>query len=364
MKHSKRILEIDLDSIADNVVLLKKITGKKILACVKCDGYGLGAIPVSKKIEKHIDWFGVATVDEAVALRKSGIIKPVLVLGPAPASEAKKAIDYNISLAAASMDFINKIQSARNLSVHIKVDTGMGRIGILPQHLNEAVRIIRKSKVKIEGIFSHFSNSENPDRFFSLKQIKIFSEALSVIPARSKIITHIANSGGIVNVPESVESFSMVRTGLLLYGVYPTLFLRVFKKISGLRYALKGTAEILLVRDVPAGSAISYGGTYVCSKDTRIAIIGIGYGDGLDRSLSNRFFMKHNDKLFPVRGRICMDQTILEIDQTLDEGSKIVFLDQELSVEDMAQMCNTVPQEILTRFGVSRLKKVYLGKRN
>ncbi|MCM8814536.1 MAG: alanine racemase [Candidatus Omnitrophica bacterium] len=364
MKHVERFIEVDLDAIASNVVLLKKVTGKKILACVKCDAYGLGAVAVSKRIEKHIDWFGVATIDEAISLRKAGIIKPILVLAPVSTSVVNKAMDYNISLTAASIDFISKVNSASKLSIHIKIDTGMGRAGILPCELNEAIRILGKSKVKIEGIFSHLSNSENPDKTFSLKQIKIFSGTLSVIPAQSKIITHIANSGGIVNVPESVESFSMVRTGLLLYGVYPTLFLRVFKKISGLRYALKGVAKIILVRDVPAGTAISYGGTYVCSKDTRIAIAGIGYGDGLDRALSNNFFMKYNDKLFPVRGRICMDQTILEIDQSVDEGSKIVFLDQELSVEDMAGICRTVPQEILTRFGVPRLKKVYIGKRN
>ncbi|MCM8788663.1 MAG: alanine racemase, partial [Candidatus Omnitrophica bacterium] len=309
-------------------------------------------------------WFGVATIDEALSLRKSGIKKPVLVLGPVPASEVKKAIDHNISLTAAGMDFINKIHSTHNLSVHIKVDTGMGRIGIQPQDLTEAIRILKKSKVKIEGIFSHLSSSENPDRTFSLKQIKMFNEVLSSVPGKSKIITHMANSGGIVNVSESVENFSMVRTGLLLYGVYPSLFLRIFKKISGLKYAIRGIAKIILVRNVPGGTPISYGGTYVCPKDTRIAIAGIGYGDGIDRALSNKFFMKHKDELFPVRGRICMDQTVLEINQSVEEGSHIVFLDQQLSVEDMAEICKTVPNEILTRFGVSRLKKVYLGKRN
>ncbi|MCX7704954.1 MAG: alanine racemase [bacterium] len=358
MSRKERILEIDLEAIEHNVKTLKKFTGRKLLACVKCNGYGTGATPVSKKIEKHIDWFGVATLEEAIALRKSGIKKPILVLGPTFAKEVRKAIEYNISLTAASMEFIREVKTA-NLSVHIKVDTGMGRIGILPEQLYQAVEIMKNSKVKIEGIFSHFSDSENPDRKFALKQIEIFEKALAAIPSRLKGITHIANSGGIVNVPESIKNFQMVRTGLLLFGVYPTLFLRIFKSIPGLRYALRGKARILLIREVEAGTKISYGGVYECPYKTKIAIAGIGYGDGLRRGLSNKFFIKHNKELFPIRGRICMDQTIIEVDDTIKEGAEIIFLDEQLSIENMAEICKTVPQEIMTGFGVSRLKKVY-----
>ncbi|MCM8758987.1 MAG: alanine racemase [Candidatus Omnitrophica bacterium] len=357
----ERVLEIDLDAILQNVRILKKITGKKLLACVKCNGYGMGAISVSKKIEKYVDWFGVATVQEGISLRKSGIKKPILVLGPVIATKINAAKKHKISLTAASMEFIREIKEAENLSVHIKVDTGMGRIGILPEQLYEAVEIIRKSKVKLEGIFSHFSDSENPDRKWALKQIEIFNNALSSIPPRLRFITHIANSGGIVNVPESIENFHMVRTGLLLYGVYPSLFLRIFKNIPGLQYALKGKCRTILVRQVDAGTKISYGGTYQCPYKTRIAIAGIGYGDGLNRALSNKFFIKHGDELFPIRGRICMDQTMIEVNESVKEGTELVFLDEQLSIESMAQICKTVPQEIMTGFGVSRLTKVYRG---
>lgn len=356
-----RILEIDLGAVLNNVRLIKKITGKKLLACVKCDGYGLGAIPVSKKIEDDVDWFGVATIEEAISLRKAGIKKPVLVLGPVHSSQLRKAINYRISLTAAGLDFIKEIVTAENLSVHIKIDTGMGRIGIFPEQIPEALRLIRNSKIKVEGVFSHLSNSESPDRRFAIKQIEIFKKAIASIPAKYRVITHIANSGGIVNVPESVKDFSMVRTGLLLYGVYPSLFLRTFKNIPSLCYAIKGKAEVLITREVPAGTSISYGATYVCQEKTIIAIAGIGYGDGLNRALSNRFFMKIDNNLFPIRGRICMDQTILEVDSSVKKGQEVVFLDSQLSVEDMAEICNTVPHEILTGFGVSRLKKVYHG---
>lgn len=360
MSH-RRTLEVDLGAVLHNVRVIKKITGKKLLACVKCDGYGLGAIPVSKKIEDDVDWFGVATVEEAISLRKVGIKRPILVLGPVHDSDVRKAIDHKISLTAAGLDFIKDIISAESLSIHLKIDTGMGRIGIFPEQLPEALRLLRNSKIRVEGVFSHLSDSENPDKSFARKQIEIFKKAISSIPAKYRAITHIANSGGIVNVPESVKSFSMVRTGLLLYGVYPSLFLRTFKSIPSLHYAVKGKAEVLSLREVPAGTSISYGATYVCKEKTTIAIAGIGYGDGLNRALSNRFFMKIDNKLFPIRGRICMDQTILEVDSSVKKGEEIVFLDFQLSVENMAELCRTVPHEIMTGFGVSRIKKVYHG---
>lgn len=361
MSQKERVLEIDLEAIAHNVKTLKKITERKLLACVKCDGYGTGAIPVSKKIERYTDWFGVATLEEAISLRKSGIKKPVLVLGPVLVKEINRAKDYNISLTAGSMEFIRELQVAENLSIHIKVDTGMGRIGILPEQLYQAIEIIKKSKIKLDGIFSHFSDSENPDRRYSLRQIEIFRNALSSIPSKYSSITHIANSGGVVNVPESVKYFQMIRTGLLLFGVYPSLFLRIFKRIHGLRYSLKGKCRILLIRQVDAGTKISYGGVYECPYKTRIAIAGIGYGDGLRRNLSNRFFVKHDNEMFPIRGRICMDQAIIEVNESVIEGSELVFLDEQLSIESMAQICKTVPHEIMTGFGVPRLTKVYRG---
>lgn len=360
MSQNERVLEINLGTVLNNVKIIKKITGKKLLACVKCDGYGLGAISISRKIERFIDWFGIATVEEGISLRKAGIIKPILVLGPTQPKDIRKAIDHKISLAACSLDFISSISSSESISIHLKVDTGMGRSGINPQVLCEAIRRIRSRKhIRLEGIFSHLSSSENPDRKFALKQVEIFQNVLKHIPSKGRILTHIANSGGIVNVPESIEEFSMVRTGLLLYGVYPSLFLKIFKSIPSLKYAICGTTRILLVRNVDAGTRLSYGGTFVCKNQSRIGIAGIGYGDGLVRALSNKFYMKCRNFLLPIRGNICMDQTILELKENIKEGEEIIFLDSELSAENMAEITSTVPHEILTRFGVSRIKKVY-----
>ncbi|HOK79650.1 MAG TPA: alanine racemase [bacterium] len=356
------VIKIALEAIADNVKVLKKITRKKLLAVVKCNGYGMGAIPVSRKIERDVDWFGVATIDEAVSLRKAGITKPILVLGPSLRPDVKKAIEHRISLTAASSSFIRDIVNAKGLSIHLKVDTGMGRIGIMPEEVSSVMDIIKNSKgIKLEGIFSHLATSESMDRKFAIKQIEIFKQVLAGVPAKLRGITHIANSGGIVNLPESIENFSMVRTGLLLYGVYPSLFLKTFKAIPSLKYALKGIVKILSVRQVPAGTRISYGGTFTCKRDTTIAIAGIGYGDGMNRALSNKFYMKYNEELFPIRGNICMDQTILEVKKDIKEASEVIFLDNQLSIELMAEICGTVPQAIMTAFGASRLKKAYHG---
>jgi len=362
MKKNERILEVDLDAISNNVRIIKKYTGKKLLACVKCDGYGLGAVPISKKIEPLVDWFGTATVEEGILLRKAGITRPILVLGPIRKDNIKNAISHRISITLPSQDFIDCIPLSENVSVHIKVDTGMGRIGIMPEDLYETVRRIKSRKnIKLEGIFSHFSDSENPDRKFALEQVRIFQDVLKQIPAKWRTTTHMANSGGIINVPESFKGFSMVRTGLLLYGVYPCLFLKTFKCLPSLKYAICGSTEILFVRNVDAGTRLSYGGRFVCQKETRIGIAGIGYGDGLSRALSNNFYMKCRDSLLPIRGNICMDQTILELNQNTEQGDRVVFLDSEISAEDMAEISHTVPHEILTRFGVSRMKKIYRG---
>ncbi|MGB9642163.1 MAG: alanine racemase, partial [Candidatus Ratteibacteria bacterium] len=263
---------------------------------------------------------------------------------------------------AASSTFIRSIINAKNISIHLKVDTGMGRIGILPEEVSSVMDIIKNSKgIKLEGIFSHLATSERADRKFAIKQIEIFKQVLAVVPAKLRVITHIANSGGIVNIPESVENFSMVRTGLLLYGVYPSLFLKTFKAIPSLKYALKGIAKILSVRKIPAGTRISYGGTFTCKQDTTIAIAGIGYGDGLNRALSNKFYMKYKEELFSIRGNICMDQTVLEVKKNIKEAGEVIFLDNQLSIELMAEICGTVPHAIMTAFGASRLKKVYHG---
>ncbi|HPP66939.1 MAG TPA: alanine racemase [bacterium] len=361
-QQNERRLEIDLDAVLNNVKYIKKNTGKQILACVKCDGYGLGAVAVSRKIEPNVDWFGVATVDEAVSLRKAGIVKPILVLGVTEKQYIRQAINHRISLTIPSSDFINRIPASEPVSVHLKIDTGMGRLGIMPQELSETLKRINSRKnIKLEGVFSHLSSSEKPEKTRALKQIKIFHEVIGQLPTRLRVITHIANSGGIINIPESVDGFSMVRTGLLLYGVYPSLFLKTFHHIASLEYAICGIAKILLARKVPAGTLLSYNGKFMCKHETQIGIAGIGYGDGLDRALSNRFYMKYSNQLLPIRGNICMDQTILELTADIKQDEEIVFLDSELSAEHMAEIAHTVPHEILTRFGVSRINKVYRG---
>jgi alanine racemase len=175
-------------------------------------------------------------------------------------------------------------------------------------------------------------------------------------------LTHIANSGAIINIPETYGDFSMVRIGLLLFGVYPSLFLKTFKRKPFIEFSLKGKAKVLLVKKVSAGASIGYGRTYICKEDTRIALISIGYGDGLNRMLSNKIFIKINKHLLPSRGCISMDQMIVEIPERLNvkPGDECIFLDEELNVEGMAEMCGSVPHEIMCNFGKARIKRTYV----
>ncbi len=360
-----RILQINIGNIKNNIAGIKNLTKKMFLAVVKSDAYGMGSLYLSKQIEEDVDSFGVETIEEGVQLRKGGINKPVLVLGQILPGDIKYIVKYNLIVTIGSLEFLRYISHSNiksRISAHIKFDTGMGRLGIMYQNVDEALNLIYSSKnIKLEGVYSHLATSESPDKSYALSQIKLFKSILKKF-TRGSYITHIANSGAIINIPESYKNFSMVRSGLLLYGVYPSLFLRVFKKKSFITSALTGKAKILAVKTLSSGSSIGYGRTYICRENTKIALAGIGYGDGLNRNLSNKIFVKIKNKILPVRGNISMDQIIIEIPHNMDvkEGDECIFLDEELNVENMAEICKTVPHEILCNFGKKRLNKVYI----
>jgi alanine racemase len=362
-----RVLQINLGAIVENIRRVRAFTGKKILACVKSNGYGMGAVQISRAIESCVDWFGVATIEEARCLRKSGIKKNILILGQVLPCDVAYARAHRISVTVGSMESLESLlshcrYSRDTLGIHLKIDTGMGRIGIMPDAARTAVsRILAARHLRLEGIFTHLAEAENPDTSFSRQQVKVFNAVLKTLPPQARKFTHVANSAGVVNVPESWKDFSMVRIGLLLYGVYPTLFLRIFRNKPALKYALTGKTTLVLARDMQKGATIGYGRTYACEKDMRIGVAAIGYGDGLNRHLSNKFFMKYNGRLFRIRGNICMDQTMLEIPGFISPGDTLTFLDEQLSAEDMAELCNTTVHEILCNFGATRLTKEYHG---
>jgi alanine racemase len=359
-----RTLEININNIKNNIIGIKNWTKKLFLAVIKCDAYGMGAVHLSRYIQQEVDYFGVETIEEAVQLRKNNIKKPILILGQTLQEDIKYADKYKVAITIGSLEFLKGIskKTKNSISVHLKFDTGMGRLGIAPKDTEKILEVIHSSKnINLEGIFSHLATSEDPDKNFALEQINIFKNILKKFPGR-KYITHIANSGGIINLPESYKDFSMVRSGLLLYGVYPSLFLRTFKKKSFITSAIIGRAKVLLIKDIPCGTSVGYGRTYICKKNIKIALVSIGYGDGLNRKLSNKFFVKIKNKILPIIGNISMDQIIIETPQNLDikPGDECIFIDDELNIENISQICKTVPHEILCNLGKDRLKKVYI----
>jgi len=365
--------EIDLGAVAHNIREIRKKIGQKvrILGVVKANAYGHGALPVSRAILKAgADGLGVAGLDEALELREAGLEAPILIFGSSLPEEAEAIVKHNLTatvcreeFAAALADRQRERSPQRKVKVHINVDTGMGRVGI---DCEEAAGFIRKlgekKSLEIEGLYTHFPSADEEDKTFSLVQIERFQEVIGRL-AREGIeipLKHMANSAAILNLPESY--CNLVRPGLLIYGLYPSL---AMKKSLDLRPALSLKTRIVYLKKTPAGRPLSYGRTYITGKETVIATIPLGYGDGYSRSLSNKGEVLVRGKRAPVRGRICMDQTLVEVGHIpgVKVGDEVLLIgkqeEEEISVEEIAARIGTVPHEIVSRLG-KRVPRVYV----
>ncbi|MCM8768292.1 MAG: alanine racemase [Candidatus Omnitrophica bacterium] len=357
-------LEISLSQIAENLRKIRQYTGgKRVMACVKADCYGLGMKAIAPCLEKEADCFGVATVAEALELKKTGITKPILVLGPVLKEELEPAVNAGIRLTLFSLPLLRSLSRValrlqKTALVHLKIDTGMGRIGLRPSQLSSFFpQLFETSGVKAEGIFTHLATAEAADKTYAREQLRQFELVLTHPLASLFPLKHVANSGALLNLPESWKSFDLVRIGLLLYGVYPDK--RLKDKLK-LQCALRGFTRVAFIKEVPPGSSLSYGASYTTKKKTRIATLSIGYADGLRRNLSNRFAVVIKGRQAPIIGTICMDQTLVDISGIkAKEGDKVCFL-QPGKVEEMAEILQTAAQEILCGLASHRLEKIYL----
>jgi len=357
-------IEVDLAQISANIEKIKKYTGGKFMACVKADCYGMGMCRIAKAVEKNADFFGVAETSEALALRKSGIKKPVLVMGSVFPEDVEDLVMKDIRITLCSREVLKKVDAVtkkrgRKANVHVKVDTGLGRIGVMP---GDAPGFIEEaSKVKglaLEGIFTHLATADSMDHSYAEGQIEKFDRVLRETSGFKIPMKHIANSASIINFPETYKNFDMVRIGLLFLGVYPAKYL--YEGLP-LESALKGYCRVMYIKDVPRGTPLSYGITYrTDKKTTRVATVGLGYGDGFKRFLSNRYSLEHKGKKLDILGNICMDQTLLDITGTgIKVGDEIRVIGDDFEVENMAAVGKTVPQEILCGFGSLRMEKIY-----
>lgn len=366
-------IEINLKNLEYNLKNIRKKTGSsvKIIAIVKDNAYGHGVIEVSKiLIESGVDMLGVATLSEALELRNSGINFPIIVLTPGFDDEAFLIVKNNIIQSICTIEMAKSLSNAakklnKKAFVHIKVDTGMGRLGILSEGaVNFIKEILKLNSIKIHGIFTHLADADKTDKNYARAQIKKFK---SLIDGLSKIdihipFKHIANSACILDLPESfTDCFNMVRPGLILYGMYPS---DTVSRSLNLKSVLSLKTKVIFVKTLSKGSSISYGRTFITKKKTKIAVLGIGYGDGYNRALSNKGEVIIRGIKVPVIGRVCMDMIVCDVTEIPDIkiGDTAILIGKqgkkEILALDIARRINTIPYEITCSLS-NRLNKIY-----
>lgn len=360
--------EVDLNAIKHNCKVIQTAVGKNtgIMAVVKADAYGHGLVRVSKLLDKmKIRYLGVATLDEALALRESGVKLPILILGSVLSGEAAAAVKNDITLTLCDRELLKAIKGIAKkkstVRVHIKVDTGMGRIGVWHEEALEFIKDAKNTKnIEVEGIYTHFSVAGR-DKFFTRYQIDSFDAVLSALEGSGIRIPlrHAANSIACVDWKKS--HLNMVRPGLIIYGIYPK---RNFPRIIKLKPAFSLKTKIVFLKKVPAGRSISYGRTYITQSSTKIASLPIGYADGYGRVLSNKAYVLVRGRYAPVVGKITMDQTMIDVGhlRNVKVGDEAVLIGkqkaEEVRIERLARLAGTIPYEIVTGI-TNRVPRVY-----
>lgn len=317
MERFNNYVKIDMDAILDNYRAVREKTGTPVMAVVKADAYGHGAVQIARLLQPECPFFGVSSVSEALELRRAGIDTPVLILGHTPVSA------FPLLVGAGIRPTIFSFEDAQELSrqaekqgvtapLHLAVDTGMSRIGF--QATEEAARVCARiaelPHIEVEGIFSHFATADSRDLTRSRAQAALFDSFVEMLADRgvSVRLRHLNNSAGIMNFDKHYE---MVRSGIITYGMYPSD--EVSPELLSLTPALSWHSRVSHVKTLPAGRQISYGGTYVTQRDTRVATVPVGYADGYRRALSSRFHVLIHGKKAPILGRVCMDQMMVDV---------------------------------------------------
>jgi alanine racemase len=364
---SKIIVALDLIEHNYRKVLKTIISQEtKIIAMVKANAYGHGIVEVSKCLEKEgVDYLGVFSCVEAHQLREAEIKSPILIFGIPHHSTFSTLADLNVSLVVSSSDELKKVcewteHYKKNITIHIKVDTGMSRLGFFPEYAQKAIHnTLRKHTfVAIEGICTHFAESSAPDKTFTLQQGETFINLLDLLK-KDKIqipLIHASNSGAILHYPEF--HFSAVRPGILIYGISPDQ-----SEVPSLRPALSLESYVANIKTIPSGSYVSYGRTFQCSRRTTMAVIPLGYADGIPLGLSNRGNVIIHNHLCPIIGSICMNQFMVDISDCPQAslGSKALLLGQSsshiITVSDIARQASTLPYDVLCRLPSSLHRK-------
>ena len=362
-------LEVDLEAIAYNVRQIKEIVGPRVQvqAVLKADAYGHGAIAVARTaLNNGASFCGVASVNEALRMRAAGVDAPILVLGYTPAWLAKEALIHDITLTLYDADVARAFSRAatdlrRTANVHIKVDTGMGRLGVLPHQIEPFVEEIRDLPgLYLEGIFTHFSVADDEDLDYTRWQLGRFRETLSHLAERGIEfpVVHCANSAALLRLPEA--HFDMVRLGLAMYGLQPSKYVDL---PQGFHPALTWKTSIAQVKALPAGSYVSYGNTYQTEREERIAVIPVGYADGFRRAPTRWQSVLVRGRRAPIVGRVCMDQTMISVDHipNVRVGDEVVLIgrqgDDVITAEEVADWLGTINYEVVSEI-LARVPRV------
>lgn len=376
MQNTRVYAGINLSAVLHNLEEMHKNIDKntKIVAVIKTDGYGHGALPIAKAIE-HVPYlwgYAVATADEAMALIDDGRKKPIIILGISFAEQFDTIIRNDIRPCVCDFDTAKKLSEIavakdKICHIHIKIDTGMSRIGfqVNEDTANIIAEIAKLPNVEVEGIFTHFANADELDKTPTFIQMDMFKHMCQMLKERGVNIPikHCSNSAGIVDIPEA--NMNMVRAGIILYGLWPSN--EVNKRSMDLQPVMSLKSHISYIKNLEEGRKVSYGGTYITPHTQRIATVPVGYGDGYARSLSNKGYVLVRGQKAPICGRICMDQFMIDVSQIegVRVGDAVTLLGQDgqyqITMEELGDMSERFNYEFACLL-TPRVPRVYYEK--
>lgn len=363
-------VRVDLDALSHNLRALRAHAGVPVMAVVKANAYGHGLVPVALHLQAQgVEQLGVAFLEEGVALRRAGVYLPILVMGGIFGPQAAQLIAEDLEITVSSLDKLRQVEAAaealgRQATIHLKIDTGMERIGVHSYHAGPFIEAAVLSRwCTVKGIYSHLACADDPASPMTQRQLEKFLEACAHFERIGvpMPIRHLANSGGVLHFPET--HLDLVRPGIALYGVLPD---PASQATVDLRPALSLVSQVVYFKVVAAGNPVSYGATWAPGVDTRVVTIPMGYGDGFPRALSNRGEVLVRGQRHPIVGRICMDQFMADIGPqgTAYNEDAVVLIGaqggQVIRCEDVAQAAGTIPYEILVGLN-GRIPREYVG---
>nr|MDQ2715459.1 alanine racemase [Chloroflexota bacterium] len=365
-------VEIDLSAIANNARRIKDLVGPqvRVLASLKADAYGHGALKVARTVLLNgASMLGVATVSEAAPLREAGINAPILVFGYVPLWQMREAVRLDLTVTLYVLEAAHALSRAalalgRTIKAHVKIDTGMGRLGIRAEQIDEVLAFMRAVRLlpgmEIEGIFTHFAMADTRESLYARQQLARFQQVLRALEAEQlrPPLVHAANSAALLSLPEA--RFDMVRPGIALYGLDPSAEVRL---PQGFRPALAFKTQVAQVKTIPAGEGISYGCTYITERPTRVAVLPVGYADGFRRAPTNWGAVLIHGQEAPLLGRVCMDQCMIDVSHIpgVRMGDEVVLIGRQkgvsLSAEQVAQRLGTINYEVVSEI-LARVPRV------